>query len=69
MAISLIDINVRVTAIERYITTPQAIDYVANRGTVNNANNLGGIRAGAYNCGGTCSWSSSGGAKSVTYPS
>lgn len=69
MAVSLKDIGNRVSNIERYITTGQAVDYIANRGTCNNTNNLGGIRAGAYNCGGTCSWSSSGGAKSVTFPS
>lgn len=69
MAISLKDIRDRTNAIEQYISRPAAIDYIANRGTVQNANNLGGIRAGAYNCGGTCSWTSSGGAKQVTWPS
>lgn len=69
MAVGLKDIGARVAAVEGYITTAQANNYIATRGTCNNTNNLGGIRAGAYNCGGTCSWSSSGGAKSVTFPS
>lgn len=69
MAVGLKDIGARVAAVEGYITTTQANNYIATRGTCNNTNNLGGIRAGAYNCGGTCSWSSSGGAKSVTFPS
>jgi hypothetical protein len=69
MAVGLKDIGNRVALVEQYITTAQANSYIANSGTCNNTNNLGGIRAGAYNCGGTCSWSSSGGAKQVTYPS
>jgi len=69
MAVSEKDIGNRVRIVEGYITTAQANSYIANSGTCNNTNNLGGIRAGAYNCGGTCSWTSSGGAKGITAPS
>lgn len=68
MAVSLEDLERRVKLLEGYITTPQANNYIATRGTVNNANRLGNIPANSYRCNGNCSWSSSGGAKAVTIP-
>lgn len=68
MAVSVKDLDARVRRLEAYITTPQANNYIATRGTVNNANRLGNIPANSYRCNGNCSWSSSGGAKAVTAP-
>lgn len=69
MAVSLNEVGVQLARIEGYITTAQANNYIATRGTVNNANRLNGINAASYRCNGSCSWSSSGGAKAVTWPS
>lgn len=68
MAVSLKDVEARVRALESYITAPAANNYIATRGTVNNANRLGNIAASSYRCNGSCSWTSSGGAKAVTWP-
>lgn len=69
MAVSLNEVGVQIARIEGFITTASANNYIATRGTVNNANRLNNIPAGAYRCNGNCSWSASGGAKAVTWPS
>lgn len=68
MAVTLKDVEARLKLLEGYITAPAANNYIATRGTVNNANRLGNIAAASYRCNGSCSWSSSGGAKAVTWP-
>lgn len=69
MAVSLNEVNQQLARIEGYITTAQANNYIATRGTVQNTNRLNNIAAAAYRCNGNCSWTSSGGAKAVTWPS
>ena len=69
MAVSLNEVGVQLARIEGYITTASANNYIATRGTVNNANRLNNIPASSYRCNGNCSWSASGGAKAVTWPS
>lgn len=61
MAISMKNLRDRVGVIEGYISTNQAKDYIANRGTVSSTNNLAGLPLSHYNCNGGCSWSCSGG--------
>ncbi|QVW56040.1 hypothetical protein pEaSNUABM10_00177 [Erwinia phage pEa_SNUABM_10] len=61
MAISLKNIRDRVQSVEGYITTAQANNYIATRGTVSSTNNLAGLPLTHYNCGGSCSWTCSGG--------
>jgi len=61
MAISLKNIRDRVQNVEGYITTAQANNYIATRGTVSSTNNLAGLPLTHYNCGGSCSWTCSGG--------
>ncbi|ANZ49257.1 hypothetical protein FDI85_gp109 [Erwinia phage Machina] len=61
MAISLKNIRDRVQNVEGYITTAQANNYIATRGTVSSTNNLAGLPLSHYNCNGSCSWSCSGG--------
>lgn len=69
MAVSLNEVGQQIARIEGYITTASANNYIATRGTVNNSNRLNNIAAGSYRCNGSCSWTSSGGAKAVTWPS
>ncbi|QVW56313.1 hypothetical protein pEaSNUABM6_00177 [Erwinia phage pEa_SNUABM_6] len=61
MAISLKNIRDRVQNVEGYISTAQANNYIATRGTVSSTNNLAGLPLSHYNCGGSCSWTCSGG--------
>ena len=59
--ISLQQIRDKLVQVEGYIRIDDANEYVRNRGTVANTNNLAGLPLSHYNCGGTCSWTCSGG--------
>lgn len=58
--VSLNDIEGRVRIAEGWITTAGANNYIANRGTCNNTNNVAGQPPAHYRCEGSCSWTCSG---------
>lgn len=59
--ISLKTIRNRIVAVEDYIKTPVAINLISTSGTCSTTNNLAGRPVTSYNCGGSCSWTCSGG--------